>query len=393
MTMHSNKITAGAFAFLACLALSATESAAQNGPITSRMTTAKFSLMKGNWGSDHNSTTPVNFTWMAKVMADSGISVDTFNLNVSQAPLTEANLANYDVMVWYNVYRMMEFFSPAQATANRIQAWYENGNKGLACFHQCVRHSGWNWWGTMMGREYTDFAGNATGPIWLDAEGFPQAYGPTSPDTVNQSYSWNDEWYVYAGNPRGTPGTKMVWTTKRSQFPTSGRWTNMNPAGEDVPVTWFREFGGGRFSLNGMYHSSVLSTTTNPALRSFFNRSFIANMRFLAGYDGCTDSTYVEYNPKATHQAPGACVNPTFIKVGSLDGKEGIKLDAFKIAFSQPGRHSVEIYSMTGVKVASRRGQGTQEYRFAEITKPGIYVVRIVTENTKVPYNRKLVLL
>jgi hypothetical protein len=313
-----NKFHAFTLTAALALGLAATGVQAQNGPITSRLTTAKFSLMKGNWGSDHDQTTPVNFRWMAQIMKDSGISVDTFNLNTSQAPLTQANLANYDVMVWYNVYRMMEFFNPAQATASRIQAWYENGNKGLACFHQCVRHSGWTWWGTMMGREYTDYAGTATGPIWLDAEGFPQAYGPTSPDTVNQSYSWSDEWYVYAGNPRGTPGTKMVWTTKRSQFPTTGRWTNMNPAGEDVPVAWFREFGGGRFSLNGMYHTNVLSATTNPALRSFMNRSFISNMRFLAGYDGCKDSTYAEYNPKATHQAPGACVNPTFIRVGSV---------------------------------------------------------------------------
>src|SRR5690606_21375919 len=122
-------------------------------------------------------------------------------------------------------------------------------------------------------------------------------------------------------------------------------------------------------------------------------RTFIGTMRFLAGYDGCTDSTYVEYNPKATHMATGACVNPTFIQVGSLDGKEGIKLDALKIAFYQPRRLSVEICHMTGAEMAARRGEGPREYRFAEITKPGVYVVRIVTDNSKVPYNRKLVLL
>jgi hypothetical protein len=383
----------------AILALGASVAQAQNGPITSRMTTAKFSLMKGNWGqSDHGTNTTgatrLNFRWMAQIMADSGITVDTFNLNTSQAPLTEANLAPYDVMVWYNVYRMMEFFNPAQATADRIQAWYESGSKGLACFHQCVRHSGWAWWGTMMGREYTDYAGIAAGPIWLDAEGFPQAYGPTSPDTVNQSYSWNDEWYIYAGNPRGTPGTKMVWTTKRSQFPTTGRWTNMNPAGEDVPIAWFREFGGGRFSLNGMYHTDIVSTTTTPALRSFFNRSFIANMRFLAGYDGCRDSNYVEYNPKATHQKTGACVNPTFIKVGKVGDPSGkIRMDDFTIRFSQPGSHSVEIFNTTGAKVLTRRGEGTAEYRFSEIRQPGVYYVKVLTAGMSVPYSRKIILL
>jgi Trehalose utilisation len=384
--LHSTLLSAGL-----ALGLVATGAQAQNGPITSRLTTAKFSLMKGNWGSDHNSTTPVNFKWMAQIMADSGISVDTFNLNTSQAPLTQANLDKYDVMVWYNVYRMYEFFTaPAANTGNRIQTWYETGNKGLACFHQCVRHSGWTWWGTMMGREYDNFAGNTTGPVWLDAEGFPQAYGPTSPDTVNQSYSWNDEWYVYTGNPRGTPGTKMVWTTKRSAFPTSG-W-NMT-AGEDKPVTWFREFGGGRFSLNGMYHTSVLATTTNPALRSFFNRSFIANMRFLAGYDGCKDSTYVEYNPKATHQKEGACVTPA-VSIAGPKGQslDNVSMNDFKISFSQPGWHRVEIFDTRGSKVLARTGEGSREYRFAEIREPGVYYARITTQAMKAPVNRRIVL-
>jgi hypothetical protein len=327
---------------------------------------------------------------MAQTMADSGITVDTFNIATSQAPLTAANLANYDVMVWYNVYRMMEFFSPAQATADRIQAWYENGNKGLACFHQCVRHSGWAWWGNIMGREYDTYANVTTGPIFLDAEGFADVYGASSADTVNQSYSWNDEWYIYAGNPRGTPGTKMLWTTKRSAFPSSFNMT----AGEDKPVAWIREFGGGRFSLNSQFHTNVVSNTTNAALRSMFNRTLIGTMRFLAGYDGCKDTNYVEFNPKATHQKAGACVNPTFINVGSTgNGADRVKMDAFKITFSQPGKHSVEIFNVSGAKVGSRRGEGLREYRFGEITKPGVYVVRVLTEGMTVPNNRKLILL
>src|SRR5690606_15583485 len=97
----------------------------------------------------------------------------------------------------------------------RIQAWYQ-GNKGLACFHQCVRAaqnpSTWPWWADVMGRSYDTYAATTTGPIWLDGEGFSDIYGANSPDSIGQSFSWNDEWYVYSGNPRGTPGTKMLWT-------------------------------------------------------------------------------------------------------------------------------------------------------------------------------------
>jgi type 1 glutamine amidotransferase len=318
--------------------------------------------------------------------------MDTFNLATSTSPLTQANLDKYDVMVWYNVYRMYEHFDTA--TGNRIQRWYENGNKGLACIHQCVRSSNtaagikWNWWIDMMGKDYTDFAASGvTGPVFVDTEAVATIY-PPGMVSAGQKFSWSDEWYIYAGNTRGTPGTKMMWTTADSLFTGSYKKT----MGNDHPLVWIRNYGGGRFVLNSMYHTTALATSTG-ALRAFADSSFIGQLRFLAGYDGCTDPNYAEYNPKATHLATGACVNPSFIKVGSLDGREGIKVDAFKVVISQPGAHRVDVYSTLGSVVASRRGEGTGEYAFSEIRQPGVYYVRVQTAGMKVPLSRRIVLL
>jgi hypothetical protein len=380
----------------ACVAFTAVESEAQRtyGKVTSRLATAKFSLMKGWWGSDHDQTTPVNFKYFKALATTYGVSMDTFNLTSSTAPLTQANLDKYDVMVWYNVYRMYEHFDTA--TGNRIQRWYENGNKGLACIHQCVRSSNtpagikWNWWIDMMGKDYTDFAASGvSGPVFVDAEGLNTIYGDSSGLTPRQKFTWNDEWYIYAANTRGTPGTQMVWTTADSLFSGSYKKT----MGNDHPLLWVRNYGGGRFVLNSMYHSTALATATG-ALQAFADSSYIGQLRFLAGYDGCKDSNYVEYNPKATHQPAGACVNPTFIQVASAENRvDKVRLDDFKITFSQPGSHSVEIYNMRGGKVASHRGEGSREYRFAQIREPGVYHVRIMTAGMKVPSNRRIILL
>jgi hypothetical protein len=375
------------------IGLSATPSEARTyGPVTSRLATAKFSLMKGWWGSDHDLTTPVNFKYFRDLALTYGVTMDTFNLTTSTAPLTQANLDKYDVMVWYNVYRMYEHFDTA--TGNRIQRWYENGNKGLACIHQCVRSSNtsagikWDWWIDMMGKDYTDFAASgATGPVFVDSEAIATIY-PPGMVTVRQKFTWSDEWYIYAGNTRGTPGTKMMWTTADSLFTGSYKKT----MGNDHPLTWIRNYRGGRFVLNSMYHSTALATSTG-ALRAFADSSFIGQIRFLAGYTGCTDSNYNEYNPQATHLGTGTCLTPTMISVGNTGHADRVKLDDFKISFSQPGNHSVEIFNTLGAKVASHRGEGTREYRFSEIRQPGIYYVKILTAGMKTPVSRRVVLL
>lgn len=387
----SRRFMAAATLSLAGLAL-APSGARAEGTVTSRLTTAKFALMKGWWGSDHNSSTPVNFKYFKDLATSYGVSMDTFNLSTSTAPLTQANLDKYDAIVWYNVYRMYEHIDTA--TGNRIQRWYENGNKGLECIHQCVRSSQtsagipWTWWINMMGKDYIDYAASGvSGPVFVDSEALSTIY-PPGMVTAGQKFTWSDEWYIYVGNSRGTPGTKMMWTTADSLFSGSFKKT----MGNDHPLVWIRNFDGGRFVVNGMYHTTALATATG-ALRAFADSSYVGQLRFLAGYDGCTDSNYVEYNPKATHMGAGACVNPTFIRVGSHDGREGIKIDAFRITLSQPGAHRIEIFNTAGGLVASRRGEGAREYAFSEIRQPGVYYVRVTTSAMKVPLNRRIVLL
>ena len=376
------------------LGILAANSFAQNGPITSRLTTTKFSLMKGWWGSDHDASTPVNFKYFKALANTYGLTMDTFNLTTSTAPLTAVNLDKYDVMVWYNVYRMYEHFDTA--TGNRIQRWYDNGNKGLACIHQCVRSSNtsagikWDWWINMMGKDYIDFAASGvSGPVFVDKEALSTIYPPDMV-TAGQKFTWSDEWYIYVGNSRGTPGTKMMWTTADSLF----TGTYKKTMGNDHPLVWIRNFDGGRFIVNGMYHTTALATATG-ALRAFADSSFIGQLQFLAGYTGCTDSNYVEYNSRATHLGTGACVTPrssTAYWIPDQSAK-GVKLEEFKIVFSQPGSHSVKVFNAHGRQVADHRGEGNHEYSFADIREPGVYYLQVRTAGMKAPFTRRIVLL
>jgi hypothetical protein len=378
-----------------CLALAA-GATAQNGPITSRLASAKFVLMKGWWGSDHDLTTPATFRYIAGLAASRGIAMDTANIAINPSALSQANLAKYDVMMWYNVYRM--YHNMDSATRVRVEQWYEGKNRGMSCFHQCVRAADnalldqgitWTWWHDMMGRPYTSPAGQGSGPVYLDPEGRGTVYGAYAPPGQD-SIVITDEWYQYAGAVRGTPGTRMLLTTKRSLFPSGMEWSG---PGEDKPIAWIREYRGGRFALNGMYHFDQITTATG-ALRAFHDSTLIGIMRFLAGYDGCKDSAYREYNAKATHQPAGACRTPTFIHVGRAGFvPDRMRVGEFRIRLGQPGAHILEIFENTGRRMLLRRGEGEREYRFPEIGNPGIYYIRVKTDSMRDPYTRKIVLL
>lgn len=396
----------------ALLALGALEAHAQNGPITSRLTTARFILMRGWWGNDHDATTPTTFPYIANLAKSKGVQIDTVTLgtliNGNQATpgpttaaglvaLSDTGLAKYDVILWYNVYRMYHVMDAA--TRGRIEAWYNDKNRGLACFHQCVRAADngaleqgltWEWWHDMMGRPYTIFAGQGNGPVYIDTEAAGDIYGGVH--APGDSFTINDEFYNYAGPVRGTTGSKIQLRTKKSRLPSNWNIPTRED-NEDMAIAWIRDYRGGRFVLNGLFHTNQITNATG-ALRGFFDSTLVGTMRYLAGYDGCKDSNYVEYNPKATHQAPNACVTPVFLQVGKTGDVSGrVRLDDFKVAFTQPGAHSVEIFTATGAKVASHRGHGTREYRFNSIREPGVYYVRVMTEGMKAPYNRRIVLL
>lgn len=380
---------------VACLAFAAA-AWAQNGPITSRLGTVKFVLMKGWWSSDHDATTPTTFRYIAQLAASRGVSMDTVNIAANPSALTQANLARYDVMMWYNVFRM--YHNMDAATRTRIEQWYDGNNRGLSCFHQCVRAADnalqeqgitWDWWHDMMGQPYTAFAGHGSGPVYLDPEGRSSVYGSYAPPGQD-SIVINDEWYEYAGAVRGTPGTRMLLTTKRSRFPGSMAWST---PGEDKPIAWIREYRGGRYAMNGMYHFDQVTTATG-ALRAFHDSTLVGIMRFLAGYDGCKDPAYREFNPQATHQGAEACRTPTFIHAGRGDGvPDRMRVDEFSIRLSHSGAHSLEVFDTAGRRVLLRRGEGRREYRLSEVRQPGIYYIRVKTEAMPSPHTRKIILL
>jgi len=353
-------------------ALAATGTWAQNGAVTSNL--KKVLLFLGGYSSDHANTVQYAGHFMA-LGAANGFTVDTTR---SSSVFTSANLANYQALVLFNAYNFGVSLSAAQKDA--VRNWYA-GNRGLACFHQCTKHD-WgaspSWMDNVMGVRYHTWAGFGTGPIYVHADAVGSDLAMSSTGTgyaADFTVSWDDEWYTYQANPDPLPNTKMVWTTKRSAFSFA---SSFYLAGEVQPMAWAREVEGGRYLMNSLFHRDVPRTSTNPQIRQFVDGAFLGSMRFIAGYTGCKDANYKEYNPKATHQGANACVTPLVsgIRVAEAPRSSGDQAGGIQVSLTQPGPHSVEVFDASGKQVYSRRGAGAATYAFTRI-RAGMHYVRV----------------
>jgi hypothetical protein len=353
----------------------------QKGPITSNLKKVLFYFYNFS-GTDHQNT-PFYAGYMKTLGTTYGFTVDTTR---SQSVFTAANLANYQVIFLFSAYNFGTNMTAGQKAA--VQAWYSE-NRGIGCFHQCVKNL-WggtypNWYDSLMGTQYQTWAGFGSGPVYVNAaaEGTDLAMGITSAGAETQyktdyTLSWDDEWYTYNATPSQSLGgkTTLIWTTKRSAHSFGASFST---PGETQAMAWAREVKGGRFVLNSFFHRDAPRTSTNADLRKFIDGAWIGSLRYLAGYTGCTDSSYVEYNPKATHMGTGACVTKlgVGVRISPMESKQAIRMQDLKVHVTDAASHRVELVGVDGKRLVGYRNKGPREYDFSQFRNSGVYFVRV----------------
>ncbi len=355
------------------------------GPVTSRLN--RVLLYFYNYGLDHTNT-PNYVRYVRDLGIEHGFTVDTTR---NSGVFTPANLANYDVIFLFSAYYFGRNMTTAQKTS--VENWYA-GNKGIACFHQCVRNE-WggtspNWYDQLMGPTYSTYAGFGAGPVWVDSSAAGTDLGMSSNGTLyapNTQMRWDDEWYTYTSRPETHPNTKRVLYTKRNGgvgFTHVGGRNWNSSQGDEITMAWSREIMGGRFVLSSFFHTDVpiagkggISGSRPDSLAKFIDGHYLGVLRHLAGYNGCTNPSNPNYNPKATHNSDSICNLPVNIRIADNDDRQAMKIGDLKVSVSGAGPHTVEIFTLKGTKVVSYRGKGPKVYSFNQIRSPGFYFVKV----------------
>ena len=187
-----------------------------------------------------------------------------------------------------------------------------------------------------------------------------------------------DEFYSFRSSPRDSPGVTILATVDERSFskPING------PMGDDHPVVWTKEEGLGHvvnFSLGHSWSTHNVFAAKNGYLK----RLLYGVLRYVAGdFAGCSDDSFVEYNPDATRADPAAC--KTFLPL-SLPGAAGkgrwissfreAQGGALGIRVGSTGPYEVALRDVSGRTLHRRQGTGPADFSLPLPAAGGIYFV------------------
>lgn len=154
---------------------------------------------------------------------------------------TDANLANYDVVVWLST--TGDVLNNDQQAA--FERFIQNGG-GYAGVHAATdTEYGWPWYGDLVGAYFSNHPQQQNATLVRESA--------THPSTAFLPERWTifDEWYNFDRNPR--PNVDVLLTLDESTY--SG-----GSMGDDHPIAWAHEYDGGRSWYTAAGHRSELYT-------------------------------------------------------------------------------------------------------------------------------------
>jgi len=184
-----------------------------------------------------HSSIPTAVAAIEQMGVDNGFQVDATE---DASAFTEANLAQYDVVVWVST--TGDVLDADQQAA--FEGYIEAGG-GYAGVHAASdTEYDWQWYGGLVGAY---FAGH---PAPQDATVVVE--DPAHPSTEQLPALWDrfDEWYSFQDNPRGD--VHVLASLDESGYDAGG-----NAMGEDHPIAWCQDYDGGRAWYTGGGHTDA----------------------------------------------------------------------------------------------------------------------------------------
>jgi cytochrome c len=165
---------------------------------------------------------------------------------------TDANLATYDVVIMFQTSGMV-WTTAAQRTA--VQTYMRNGG-GIVAIHNATDmniESEFPWWDQMLGMTMTQHSAIVAGTAKVADQVHPSGQG------LPQRWNRTEEWYNFNRNARGDVHV-LVTADETTYDPGSSRM------GADHPISWCRNFEGGRLWATAMGHQA--SSYSEPLFRT-----------------------------------------------------------------------------------------------------------------------------
>lgn len=221
---------------------------------------------------------------------------------------TPANLARFGVVVFYNTnYRGGPLLDRRQEAA--LEKFIQGGG-GFAGIHSAVPLDGgfeesiWPWYARLFGARFKGHPPARFAPMLIEDATHPSTRGLPGRIVLY------DEWYALQANPRSEPGVRVLATVDETGFP---QGSGMG----DHPVSWHREFEGGR----------SFATLVGHDLASFSHPDFLRHLAGGIGWAGGWEGNTTIRGEAAGSGAP----EPRRSRSQVFRGRDGRRLEVFAV--------------------------------------------------------------
>ncbi|WP_157079134.1 ThuA domain-containing protein [Herbiconiux solani] len=208
--------------------------AAPGDPVLAAEPGFKVLVFSKTAGFRHGSI-PAGIAAIQKLGAENDFQVDTTE---DGASFNEANLAQYDAVVWMST--TGDVLDATQQTA--FEEYIEAGG-GYAGVHAASdTEYDWPWYGKLVGAYFAGHPAEQNATVEIEDHAHPSTAG------LGDTWDRFDEWYNFRSNPRDT--VHVLASLDESSY-TGGTM------GIDHPTTWCQNYDGGRSWYTGGGHTDA----------------------------------------------------------------------------------------------------------------------------------------
>ncbi len=161
------------------------------------------------------------------------------------------NLKNFDLVVFLNT--TGDVLNEDQERT--LQNWYKAGNGFVGVHSAADTEYDWAWYGELVGAYFKSHPAIQPARVIVNTREHP------STAHLNDTWTRTDEWYDYRTSPRA--GNRLLLSLDQYTF-TGSATTGAHPVSH--PISWCREFDGGRTLYTGGGHTK--ESYSEPAFRA-----------------------------------------------------------------------------------------------------------------------------
>ena len=172
-------------------------------------------------------------------------------MDVTESPEDFSRLQNYQAIIFNSTTDIGKTLNEQQR--KQLKDWYHAGGGIMGLHAAAVHHNTWPWWTELVGCDFNSDSEFVKAKLIVDAKNknhpTVKGFGPT--------FDYTADWTNHDKSVTGLPGVRVLlrddeksYDPVRDAFKTRGG----KPMGIDHPVSWIREFEGGRFFYTELGH-------------------------------------------------------------------------------------------------------------------------------------------